>query len=147
MRIRARGWTINKLLITSLLLALMQGVAHTTYAGDAETSWDLPTSRAHVAHGETRTTQEPPLRPCPGPIAGANLERAFWICDYAATTRGVSATPVEKCGAVYEQLKTTRFEGDFNQLLLWWRENKPTEHQKIAREDRGGAVMEPVDQP
>ena len=129
----------------------MQGVAHTTYAGDAETSRDLPTSRAHVAHGETGTTQEPPLRARPSqayaPIAGTDLERAFWICDYTATTRGVSATPVERCGAVYEQLKTTRFEGDFNQLLLWWRENKPTEHQKIAREDRGGAVMEPVDQP
>jgi hypothetical protein len=70
-------------------------------------------------------------------LRGADLERAFWVCDYVATVRGVGATPLEICAAVYEVLKGIKFHGDFDQLLLWWTENKLSEHQTIAREGRG----------
>ena len=62
----------------------------------------------------------------------AELEMAFWLCDYIATTRGVEATPIATCSAVYDELKTVKFSGDFGELLDWWKENKLSEHRKIA---------------
>jgi hypothetical protein len=64
-----------------------------------------------------------------------DLERAFWVCDYTATTRGVHAAPIELCSAVTDELKHEKFGGDFEQLLKWWQENKPAEHQKLASRD------------
>jgi hypothetical protein len=67
-------------------------------------------------------------------LGAADLEKAFWICDHAATTDGVDATPVDICGAVYDELKARKFEGDFERLLAWWRQNKPAEHGRLATE-------------
>jgi len=67
--------------------------------------------------------------------ADAELELAFWACDYIATTRGVEATPVAICSAVYDELKAVKFAGDFSELLDWWKLNKAVEHQKIASEE------------
>ena len=61
------------------------------------------------------------------------LERAFWLCDYAATVDGVDATPVDICSAVTDEFKNVKFGGDFLQLVKWWRENKPAEHEKLTR--------------
>jgi hypothetical protein len=61
----------------------------------------------------------------------AALERAFWVCDYTATMRGLDATPVDVCSAVTEELKNGRFGGDFLELLAWWRQNKLAEHTKL----------------
>ena len=66
----------------------------------------------------------------------ADLENAFWVCDHAATTRGMHATPVSMCSAIFDELKTKKFGGDFEQLLGWWRQNKLAEHQKLASGDR-----------
>ena len=62
----------------------------------------------------------------------ADLEKAFWVCDHIAATRGVEATPVELCSVIYDVLKTRKFGGDFEQLLDWWRQNKPAEHEKLS---------------
>jgi hypothetical protein len=62
----------------------------------------------------------------------AELEKAFWVCDYTATTRGVHAAPIEVCSAVTDQLKREKFGGDFGQMLEWWQQNKPTEHANLA---------------
>ncbi len=73
----------------------------------------------------------------PESAAGASeLERAFWVCDYVATTRGVDATPIAHCSAVTDALKNERFGGDFSELLAWWQRNKPAEHAALARLDR-----------
>ena len=61
------------------------------------------------------------------------LERAFWACDYVATTQGIQATPAAVCRYVTEELKQQRFGGSFGQLLEWWRANKSAEHRRIAR--------------
>ena len=37
---------------------------------------------------------QPPLVTQASVLSPADLERAFWLCDYVATTRGVHATPV-----------------------------------------------------
>jgi hypothetical protein len=65
-------------------------------------------------------------------LGAADLEEAFWICDYTATTVGMGATPIGLCSAVYDELKARKFNGDFEQLLYWWRQNKPAEHARQA---------------
>ena len=62
-----------------------------------------------------------------------DLENAFWVCDYLATTRGGSDIPT--CTAVYEAVKQIKFGGDFDKLVAWWRQNKVAQHQNIAAAD------------
>ena len=64
--------------------------------------------------------------------APADLEKAFWICDHAATNHGVDGGMVFACGAVYESLKVSKFNGDFDLMLVWWRKNKAAEHQALT---------------
>jgi hypothetical protein len=65
----------------------------------------------------------------------AELETAFWVCDYTATTRGMEATPVDRCAVVYEELKNVKFGGDFHLLHTWWLENKSAEHARHHQGD------------
>ena len=67
----------------------------------------------------------------------AELERQFWICDYLGTTRGIEGPHGVACGANYEELKQTKFGGDFEKLVTWWRLNKIAQHQ--ALESAGSA--------
>jgi hypothetical protein len=61
----------------------------------------------------------------------ADIEEAFWMCDYIATTRGRTAD-VERCGAVYDALRARKFGGDFDQLVLWWSRHKAAQHERMA---------------
>jgi hypothetical protein len=63
----------------------------------------------------------------------AVLEKAFWVCDYVATTSGVGAAPVELCSTVTDALKNEKFAGDFEHLLEWWKQNKAAQHEELAR--------------
>jgi hypothetical protein len=67
----------------------------------------------------------------------AELEKQFWTCDYLSTTRGVEGPHGVTCGANYEELKQTKFGGDFEKLLAWWWLNKIAQHQ--ALESAGSA--------
>lgn len=60
----------------------------------------------------------------------ADLETAFWACEYAATTRGNAN--VENCTAIYSALKERKFGGDFEELLKWWQQNRETAYRRIA---------------
>jgi hypothetical protein len=62
----------------------------------------------------------------------AGLERAFWVCDYAGTHLGVDPATGAACVAITEALKQSKFNGDFDALLAWWRTHKPAEHRAIA---------------
>ena len=59
------------------------------------------------------------------------LERLFWMCDYAATAGTLQDNEIEMCGAATEQLKLMKFDGDFDKLLAWWRASKEAEHQTL----------------
>ncbi len=59
-----------------------------------------------------------------------DLESAFWVCDYLATTQGVS--DIETCAAIYDALKQRKFAGDSEGLVAWWRQNKVAQHQRVA---------------
>ena len=67
----------------------------------------------------------------------AELEKQFWVCDYIGTTRGIEGPHGVACGANYEELKQTKFGGDFEKLVTWWRLNKIAQHQ--ALESAGSA--------
>lgn len=66
-------------------------------------------------------------------LASANLsdlETAFWVCEYAATTRGNAN--IENCTAVYAALKERKFGGDFEGLLKWWQQNREAAYRHLA---------------
>ena len=64
------------------------------------------------------------------------LERAFWICDHTATTRGVEDSTAMICFAVTDRLKDVKFGGDFHQLVEWWRQHKPAVHADLDRREQ-----------
>jgi hypothetical protein len=64
----------------------------------------------------------------------ADVEDAFWVCDYMATIG--KADQVTTCAAVYDALKARKFGGDFDKLLLWWEQNKVAQHAKLDAGDR-----------
>lgn len=61
----------------------------------------------------------------------AELENGFWICDHLSTTRGVEGTYAIGCGVNFEDLKETKFGGDFDALVQWWRVNKAAQHKAL----------------
>lgn len=65
-------------------------------------------------------------------LRSADLEKAFWLCDYTATNRGVHAVPAALCSAVTDELRHEKFGGNFEEMLRWWQQNKPAEHDKLA---------------
>jgi len=71
-------------------------------------------------------------------LAPVALERAFWACDYAGSTRWVGAEEGVACVAIYEELKRKKFAGDFEALLAWWLRNKATEHRAQAARAAAG---------
>jgi hypothetical protein len=131
------------LVITAIALGL-QGVAHAASSADeplervqaADEIWGIGLRSVQAQAAVASTTREATA----GARSISELESAFWACDYVATTRGVDATPVAICGAVYDELKTLKFGGDFGELLAWWRQNKPAEHERLEREERDAAI-------
>ena len=65
----------------------------------------------------------------------AELEKLFWVCDYIGTMRGVEGPHAVTCGANYEELKQTKFGGDFEKLVAWWQLNKIAQHQALESAD------------
>jgi hypothetical protein len=60
----------------------------------------------------------------------ADLETAFWTCEYAATTRGNAN--IENCTAIYTALKARKFDGDFDGLLQWWQQNRDAMYRRLS---------------
>ncbi len=63
----------------------------------------------------------------------AHLEKAFWICDYAGTNGMAGGDQAVACIAITDELKRTKFDGDFDRLVAWWRLNKVAQHQELDR--------------
>ncbi len=74
----------------------------------------------------------PGLQAAPVGVASlAELEHAFWVCDYLATTRRASEVLIDICTDAYDELKERRFGGDFDALLLWWQQNRRVRHAEL----------------
>ena len=67
----------------------------------------------------------------------AELEKGFWICDYLGTNQGADTQQAATCIANFEEFKQTKFGGDFEKLVTWWRLNKIAQHK--ALESSGSA--------
>jgi hypothetical protein len=61
----------------------------------------------------------------------ADLEDAFWVCDFVATKHGVAKTDTDACGTICSGLKGRKFGWDFAELLRWWKENKAARHERL----------------
>ena len=89
---------------------------------------------AMLAAAAATARAEPPRDAAAPPVedAMADLERAFWACDYLATTEGLLAAPLAACRHVNDEIRRVKFAGDLDALLAWWRANKAQEHLKLA---------------
>jgi len=86
----------------------------------AATPQTMPALRV-IANGAERSAEE--------------VERAFWICDYVASTRGMQFVSLDLCEAITDLIKTEKFGGDYDEMVEWWRERKPAEHLKLELEE------------
>lgn len=65
----------------------------------------------------------------------ADLEKAFWVCDHAATVYGVlDLGTAAACAAATRDFRLKRFNGDLNAMLSWWQRNKAHQHQLLDME-------------
>lgn len=63
----------------------------------------------------------------------AEVEKAYWDCEFAATTAQISLDDAAACSEIYEHLKKYRFGDRFDHFLAWWNENKVRELSIRAR--------------
>lgn len=62
-----------------------------------------------------------------------HLEKAFWVCDYAGTNGMAGGDQAIACIAITDELKRSKFDGDFDRLVAWWQVNKVAQHQALDR--------------
>jgi hypothetical protein len=93
---------------------------------------------AETARAYDRTLSPASAADIAASMQPADLEKAFWVCDYTATTRGIDATPIAVCSAIWDEFKQSRFGGSFEDLLAWWQVHKVAQHGALAAETRGG---------
>lgn len=61
-----------------------------------------------------------------------DLEKAFWVCDHAATIYGVlDLGTAVACAAATRDFRLRKFNGDFDAMLSWWQRNKAHQHQLL----------------
>ena len=81
--------------------------------------------------GQEQTSTAAPVAVVAYHSTPGDLERAFWFCDYAGTNGSVDSGTAVACTTITEELKIRNFNGDFDAMVAWWRQNKPAEHQAI----------------
>ena len=62
----------------------------------------------------------------------AELEKAFWACDHAATVGRIDSGTAITCASLTDTLKVRKFNSDFNAMLAWWQQHKEAEHLALA---------------
>lgn len=62
-----------------------------------------------------------------GIAPGAEVEKSYWDCEFAATKGQISLDAAAACSEIYEHLKKHKFGGRFDRFLAWWQENKVRE--------------------
>ena len=67
-----------------------------------------------------------------------DLEKAFWVCDYVASTHGMQFVSMDLCAAITDHIKTEKFDGDYEEMVRWWQEHKPAQHLRLSREEDQG---------
>jgi hypothetical protein len=104
----------------------------------------LLSSYCFSAGAQQRSTARKSVQVATPASTPADLDRAFWLCDYAGTTGSVDTNMAIACTAITEELTIKKFSGDFDAMVAWWRKHKPAEHQAIEAATRAGAGTVPV---
>jgi hypothetical protein len=73
-------------------------------------------------------------------IALAELEQAYWVCDYASTMTRLDMGTAMSCSVIIETLKRRKFDGNFEAMLVWWRENKEAQHSALDKQLHASAI-------
>lgn len=55
------------------------------------------------------------------------VEKAYWDCEFAAVKGTIRPNEFGLCNELYEYLKNKKFSGNFDKLLVWWRQHKDHE--------------------
>jgi hypothetical protein len=63
----------------------------------------------------------------------STVEVEYWNCDYAASTGLLGFSEAAACSAIFEDIKARKFNGNFQEFMKWWNENKQKEHKKRAK--------------
>jgi hypothetical protein len=95
---------------------------------------------AAIAAAPSLGMAAPQTMPCRITAQGAesnagDLERAFWVCDYVASTHGMQFVSMDLCAAITDLIKTEKFDGDYEELVRWWQEHKPAQHMRLRMEE------------
>lgn len=64
----------------------------------------------------------------------ADLEKAYWFCDYASTVTRLDMGTAMSCSVVNETLKRRKFGGNFEAMLVWWQDNKAAQHRAFEEQ-------------
>ena len=77
------------------------------------------------------------VRPSPADVSQttAELEGAFWQCDYSFSKGNADRYKAAICGRVIEGIQKQKFNGDIERLLQWWQQNHAIQHRKLAEQD------------
>lgn len=66
----------------------------------------------------------------------AELERMFWVCDWSTTRTALSRDMFTVCSVAWDELKARKFDGDYDRMIAWWRENKAAAHAGLQARRR-----------
>jgi hypothetical protein len=95
-------------------------------------------AQMHAQESARPSSSEPLVN---APRLAETLEKDFWACDYVATIRGVGLDEGAACVENFEDLKRSKFGGDFPAMLSWWQQHKAAEHRALATVSR--AIVRP----
>jgi hypothetical protein len=105
----------------------------TNFLNAAATSWLAAASIAAVTPARAQAV--------PDASSFESLERVFWACDHAATRGRIDVGTAIACVQATDLLKMHKFGGDFNQLLIWWRQHKDEQHLSMDRAAAAATAM------
>jgi len=74
-------------------------------------------------------------------ISITDIEKLFWACDHAATHTQVDADTAAACVGFTDRLKLRKFNGDFSEMLAWWKANKAAEHLALDTAGRNATAQ------
>jgi len=60
------------------------------------------------------------------------LQKLFWMCDFAASVGDLDAGQSERCSAVTAHLVRAKFKGDSEAFAAWRRLNQAMAHEQLA---------------
>lgn len=96
-------------------------------AGTAAISVTLAAIAPGDAYGDDSVditrTQYPHLSTASSDASIEGLKRLYLECDRASITQRMTPGEVMQCSTIYEALKRHAFDGDFDLLLAWSRDN------------------------